>query len=67
VLVAGDKDGCNSIVFARKGLGFEQIRQSAMRLPQHLDAAAAAALLPALTQVAAASRLFKQQGESAGG
>ena len=65
VLVAGDKDGCNSIVFARKGVGFAQIRQSAMRLPESLDVAAAAALLPALTQVAAASR--QQQGESSDG
>ena len=65
VLVVDDKDGCNSIVFARKGVGFAQVRQSAMRLPESLDVAAAAALLPALTQVAAASR--QQQGESSDG
>ncbi|MDD4886746.1 MAG: transferase, partial [Thiomonas sp.] len=58
VLVVDDREGCNSIVFARKGLGFEQVRLGAVRRPRNLDGAAADALLAAFAQVTAA---LKQQ------
>ncbi len=60
VLVVEDSEWSNSIVFARKGLGFAQIRPGAVRRPQNLDGAAAGALLEAFAQVTAA---LKKQRE----
>lgn len=54
VLVVDDSEWSNSIVFACKGLTFEQARPGAVRRPKNLDSAAADQLLGAFAQITAA-------------
>lgn len=54
VLVVDDGELSNSIVFARKGHGFDALRPGAMRRPKDLDPAAGAQLLAAFALIASA-------------
>lgn len=54
VLVIDDGELSNSIVFARKGHGFDPVRPGAMRRPKNLAPAAADQLLGAFALIAAA-------------
>jgi len=59
VLVVDDGELSNSIVFARKGHGFDSAKPGALRRPKDLDPAAADQLLGAFARIASA---LKDQG-----